>query len=63
MTLGGGVSEILRITFLETVFGLKVSFFSLYIFLGYEFDVMAVLGGNLCFAIVGKKRNCMLHLL
>ena len=37
-----GESESLRISFLEAVYGFRVSFLSLSIFLGYEFDFMAV---------------------
>ena len=33
-----------RISFLEAVYGFKVSFLSLCIFLGYEFNVVAVSG-------------------
>ena len=43
---GGGV-ESLRISFLEVVYGFRVSFLSLYLFLGYEFNVMAV-SGTVC---------------
>ena len=41
---GGGGSESLRISFLEAVYGFRVSFLSLSIFLRYEFDVIAVSG-------------------
>ena len=37
-----GESESLRISFLVVVYGFRVSFLSLSIFLGYEFDFMAV---------------------
>ena len=37
----GGGSESLRISYLEALYGFRVSFLSLCIFLGYEFDVMA----------------------
>ena len=40
----GGGSESLRISFLEAVYGFRVSFLSLSIFLRYEFDVIAVSG-------------------
>ena len=38
----GGGSESLRISFLQAVYGFRVSFLSLCNFLGYEFNVMAV---------------------
>ena len=41
---GVGESESLRISFLEAVYGFRVSFLSLRTFLRYEFDVMAVSG-------------------
>ena len=40
---GGGGSESLRISLFEVVYGFRVSLLSLCIFLGYDFDVMAVL--------------------
>ena len=39
---GEGGCESLRISFLEVVYGFRVSFLSLCIFGGYEFDIMAV---------------------
>ena len=44
MTGGGGGSESLRILFLEAVYGFRVSFLTLSVFLEYEVDVMAVSG-------------------
>ena len=41
---GGGGSKRLRISFLEAMYSFRVSFLSLSIFLGYEFDVMAISG-------------------
>ena len=41
---GVGESESLRISFMEAVYGFRVSFLSLRTFLRYEFDVMAVSG-------------------
>ena len=64
---GGGRSESLRISFLEAVYGLRVSFLSLYNVLGYEFDVIAASGAvcafywNNCFENVGKKRDCFFY--
>ena len=46
---GGRGSESLRISFLEAVYGFRVSFLSLCTFLGYEFNVMAVLGAVCAF--------------
>ena len=46
---GGGRSESLRISFLEAVYGLRVSFLSLYNVLGYEFDVIAASGAVCAF--------------
>ena len=46
MTVG---SKSLRISFLEAVYGFRVSFLSLCIFLGYEFNVMAVSGAVCAF--------------
>ena len=44
MGVGGGWSKsLIRISFLEAVNGFRVTFLSLCIFLGYEFNVMAVL--------------------
>ena len=45
---GGGVKS-LRISFLEAVYGFRVSYLSLYIFLGYEFSFMAVSGAVCAF--------------
>ena len=44
-----GGSESLRISVLEALYGFRVLFFSLCIFLGYEFDVMAVSGAVCAF--------------
>ena len=61
---GEGVSENLRISFLEALYGSTVLFLSLCIFLAFEFDAMAVPGQFVlftksnCFEIVGKKRDC-----
>ena len=41
---GGGGSKSLRISFLEAVYGFRVSFLSLCIFLEFKFNVMAVSG-------------------
>ena len=47
-----GGSNSSRLSFLEAVYGFRVSFVSLCIFLGYDFDVMAVSGTvNLCFIL------------
>ena len=47
-----GDSNSSRLSFLEAVYGFRVSFVSLCIFLGYDFDVMAVSGTvNLCFIL------------
>ena len=46
---GGGGGESLRISFLEAVYDFRVSFMSLCIFLGYEFNVMAVSGAVCAF--------------
>ena len=64
---GGGVSESLKIPFLEAAYGSRVSFLSLSIFSGYEFDVMAVSGTDCtfyyhnCFKNVGKNRDCCIY--
>ena len=53
-----GGSESLRISFLEAVYGFRLSFLSLCIFFGYEFNVMAVLfTKRYCFENIGKKRD------
>ena len=46
-----GGSESLRISFLEAVYGFRVSFLSLCIFLGYELNVMAV-SGAVCTSVM-----------
>ena len=46
---GGGGSESLKISFLGAVYGFGVSVLSLCIFLGYEFNVMAVSGAVCAF--------------
>ena len=45
----GGGSESLKISFLGAVYGFGVSVLSLCIFLGYEFNVMAVSGAVCAF--------------
>ena len=51
---GDGGFESLRILFLEAVYGFRVSFLSLSIFLGYEFNVMTVPGALCAFPL----KNC-----
>ena len=55
----GGGSESLRISYLEALYGFRVSFLSLCIFLGYEFDVMAdiVSGHSLEYVFVLKGKT------
>ena len=48
---GGVGGERLRISFLEAVYGCRVSFLSLCIFLGYQFNVMAVSVHSLYFSL------------
>ena len=46
----GEGSESLRTSFLEAVYGFRVSFLSLCISFGYEFNAMAV-SGELCLSL------------
>ena len=47
--MGGGGPESLRISFLEAVYGFRVSFLSLCIFLGCEFNFVLVSGAVCAF--------------